>query len=45
VIGGYDASGELIAVHIDFFVILDPNLQEEVSVDKKGGDRLWWKFW
>ncbi|UFH60286.1 DUF4241 domain-containing protein [Sulfurovum mangrovi] len=45
VIGGYDASGELIAVHIDFFVIPDPNLQEEESVDKKGDDKLWWKFW
>jgi len=45
VIGGYDASGNLIAVHIDFFVIPDPSFEEEEITPDKRSDKPWWKLW
>jgi len=45
VIGGYDTSGNLIAVHIDFFVIPDPSLEEEELINDKDCNKPWWKFW
>lgn len=41
VIGGYNENGILVAIHIDFFVVSQPEQEEEPEKQK----RVWWKFW
>lgn len=42
VIGGYDSQGNLIAIHIDFFVVYSSDSEDETEEEMK---KPWWKFW
>jgi len=45
IIGGYDVSGNLIAIHIDFMVIGDRTDEINTTDKSPNSKKPWWKFW
>ena len=45
IVGGFDAAGQLIAVHTDFHVVSLPEEQEDEPQKKDEKTKTWWQFW
>jgi hypothetical protein len=43
VIGGYNGAGDLVAIHIDFFVVSEPEMEADEGPEEE--KRAWWRFW